>query len=149
MIKPGPAPAITLGSLYAVKTSSILPDPFAQSGAGGGCTLTLRQSNEPRHLTGVANLKNKIALEEPFAIDLTIDQSKIYSQPVVWERLKSNLLDFDQQRLERMDEGGTAFSILSLNSPGIQCIPNVKKAIDVPPPATDTLTHHIPPHPTH
>jgi hypothetical protein len=54
-------------------------------------------------------LKNKIALEEHFAIDLTIDQSKIYSQPVIWERLKANLLDIEQQRLERMEEGGTAF----------------------------------------
>lgn len=69
-------------------------------------------------------MKNKIALEEHFAIDQTIDQSKTYSRPVVWERLKANLLDIEHQRLERMDEGGTAFSILSLNSPGIQGIPN-------------------------
>src|SRR5260370_20113656 len=103
----------------------------------------------PLPLLRSSKLKNKIALEEHFAIDLTIDQSKIYSQPVVWERLKSNLLGIEQQRLERMDEGGTAFSILSLNSPGIQGIPNAKQAIDLSPPATDTLTHHIPPHPTH
>ena len=44
-------------------------------------------------------MKNKIALEEHFAIDLTIDQSKIYAPPVVWERLKSGLLDIEQQRL--------------------------------------------------
>ena len=93
-------------------------------------------------------MKNKIALEEHFAIDLTIDQSKIYSQPVVWERLKSNLLDIEQQRLERMDEGGTAFSILSLNSPGIQGIPNVKEAIDVSRRANDVLAEHISRHPT-
>ena len=88
-------------------------------------------------------MKNKIALEEHFAIDLTIDQSKIYSQPVVWERLKSNLLDFEQQRLERMDEGGVALAILSLNSPGIQGIPNVKEAIDVARRANDVLAEHI------
>ena len=44
-------------------------------------------------------MKNKIALEEHFAIDLTIDQSKIYAPPAVWERLKSSLLDIEQQRL--------------------------------------------------
>jgi hypothetical protein len=74
-------------------------------------------------------MKNKIALEEHFAIDLTIDQSKIYALPVIWEMLKSNLLDIEQQRLERMEEGGTAFSILSLNSPGIQCIHDPKEAV--------------------
>jgi len=93
-------------------------------------------------------LKNKIALEEHFAIDLTIDQSKIYSQPVVWERLKANLLDIEQQRLERMEQGGTAFSMLSLNSPGIQGIPNVKEAIDVSRRANDVLAEHVSRHPT-
>jgi len=47
-------------------------------------------------------LKNKIALEEHFATDLTIDQSKIYSLPAVWERLKANLLDTEQQRPGRL-----------------------------------------------
>jgi predicted TIM-barrel fold metal-dependent hydrolase len=93
-------------------------------------------------------LKNKIALEEHFAIDLTIDQSKIYSLPVVWERLKANLLDIEQQRLERMEEGGTTFSILSLNSPGIQGLPNAKEAIDVSRRANDVLAEHISRHPT-
>ncbi len=97
---------------------------------------------------GVASVKNKIALEEHFAIDLTIDQSKIYSLPVAWERLKANLLDIEQQRLERMDQGGTAFSILSLNSPGIQGIPNVKAAIDVSRRANDVLAEHVSRHPT-
>ena len=76
-------------------------------------------------------MKNKIALEEHFAIDLTIEQSRSYAPPVVWERLKASLLDVEQQRLERMEEGGTAFSILSLNSPGIQGIHNVQEAVSV------------------
>ena len=42
-------------------------------------------------------MKNKIALEEHFAIDLTIDQSKIYALPVIWEKLRANLLDIDAQ----------------------------------------------------
>jgi len=49
-------------------------------------------------------VKNKIALEEHFAIDLTIEQSRIYAPPVVWERLKAALLDIEQQRLERMEQ---------------------------------------------
>jgi 2,3-dihydroxybenzoate decarboxylase len=46
-----------------------------------------------------------------------------------------------------MDEGGTAFSILSLNSPGIQGIPNVQEAIDVSRRANDVLAEHISRHP--
>ena len=64
-------------------------------------------------------MRNKIALEEHFAIDLTIEQSKIYAPAAVWDMLKSNLMDIEQQRLERMEQGGTEYSILSLNSPGI------------------------------
>ncbi|WP_206171259.1 hypothetical protein [Trinickia terrae] len=56
-------------------------------------------------------MRNKIALEEHFAIDLTIDQSKGYAPPHVWEMLKSNLLDIEQQRLERMEQGGVEYSI--------------------------------------
>ena len=93
-------------------------------------------------------VKNKIALEEHFAIDLTIEQSKIYSLPEVWARLKANLLDIEQQRLERMEAGGTAFSMLSLNSPGIQGIPNAKDAIDVARRSNDVLAEHVTRHPT-
>jgi gamma-resorcylate decarboxylase len=104
------------------------------------------------HFVRSNKVKNKIALEEHFAVDLTADPSKIYSQPALqpalWERLKANLLDIEHQRLERMDEGGTAFSILSLNSPGIQGIPNVKEAIDVSRRANDVLADHISRHPT-
>ena len=93
-------------------------------------------------------MKNKIALEEHFAIDLTIDQSKIYSLPVAWERLKANLLDIEQQRLERMDQGGTAFSILSLNSPASRAFQMSKEAIDVSRRANDVLAEHVARHPT-
>jgi len=88
-------------------------------------------------------LKDKIALEEHFAIDLTIDQSSIYAPPGIWARLKANLLDIEQQRLERMAEGGTAFSILSLNSPGIQGIPDPAEALSVARRANDVLAEHV------
>jgi hypothetical protein len=40
-------------------------------------------------------MKNKIALEEHFAIDLTIGDSQVYARPAVWTGLKKNLLDFE------------------------------------------------------
>jgi gamma-resorcylate decarboxylase len=51
-------------------------------------------------------MRNKIALEKHFAIDLTIDQSKGYAPSHVWEMLKSNLMDIEQQRLEGMERNG-------------------------------------------
>jgi 2,3-dihydroxybenzoate decarboxylase len=93
-------------------------------------------------------MKNKIALEEHFATELTIEQSKVFAPPAVWARLKANLLDVEQQRLETMEQGGTSFSILSLNSPGIQCIPNAKQAVDVARHSNDLLAEHISRHPT-
>src|SRR6201981_3935934 len=84
-------------------------------------------------------MRDKIALEEHFAIDLTIEQSKIYTRPGVWEKLRSDLLDVEQQRLERMEESGTAFSILSLNAPGTQGIPNATEASQIAKRANDTL----------
>src|ERR1700693_581647 len=93
------------------------------------------------------SMRNKIALEEHFAIDLTIQQSKIYAPPAVWERLKTGLLDIEQQRLERTEEGGTAFSILSLNSPGIQGIYDVQDAVAVARRANDVLAEHVARHP--
>jgi predicted TIM-barrel fold metal-dependent hydrolase len=62
--------------------------------------------------------------------------------------LKSNLLDFEQQRLEKMDEWGTELSILSLNSPAVQGIPDAKRAIEVARRANDVLAEQVKRHPT-
>jgi len=93
-------------------------------------------------------MRNKIALEEHFATDLTIEQSRIYAPPVFWEKLKSDLMDMEQQRLERMEQGGTEYSILSLNSPGIQGIPDAAEAIDVARRANDVLAEQVSRHPS-
>ena len=92
-------------------------------------------------------MKNKIALEEHFAIDLTIGDSQVYARPEVWAGLKANLLDFEQQRLDQMDEWGTEFSILSLNSPAVQAIPEPKRAIEVAQRANDILAEQVARHP--
>jgi predicted TIM-barrel fold metal-dependent hydrolase len=92
-------------------------------------------------------MKDKIALEEHFAIGLTIEQSRIYARPGVWEKLRADLLDVEQQRLERMEESGTAFSILSLNAPGTQGIPDPAEAIHVARRANDALAAFVSRHP--
>lgn len=88
-------------------------------------------------------MKNKIALEEHFAIDLTIADSQVYARPEVWTTLKANLLDFEQQRLEQMDRWGTEFSILSLNSPAVQGIFDADRAVDVARRANDALAEQV------
>lgn len=93
-------------------------------------------------------MKNKIALEEHFATNLTIEQSRAYAPPAFWETLKANLMNIEQQRLERMEQGGTEYSILSLNSPGIQGIPDAKEAIHVAKHANDILAEHVARHPS-
>lgn len=40
-------------------------------------------------------MNNKIALEEHFAIDLTISDSQRYARPEMWSTLRVNLLDFE------------------------------------------------------
>lgn len=92
-------------------------------------------------------MKDKIALEEHFAIDLTVEQSKVFAKPGVWEKLRSDLLDVEQQRLERMEESGTAFSILSLNAPGAQGIPDPAEATQVAQRANDALAAFVSRHP--
>lgn len=92
-------------------------------------------------------MKDKIALEEHFAIDLTIADSQVYARPEVWTQLRQNLLDFENQRLEQMDQWGTAFSILSLNSPAVQSIPDPRRAVEVAQHANDVLAEQIRRHP--
>jgi predicted TIM-barrel fold metal-dependent hydrolase len=94
------------------------------------------------------SMKDKIALEEHFAIDLTIGDSQVYARPEMWTQLKQNLLDFEHQRLEQMDEWGTALSILSLNSPAVQSIPDPQTAVQVAKRANDILAEQIQRHPT-
>jgi 2,3-dihydroxybenzoate decarboxylase len=92
-------------------------------------------------------MQGKIALEEHFAITDTIGDSKVYARPEVWEGLKSKLLDFETQRIEQMDQYGVEYAILSLNSPAVQAIYDVPRAIGVATKANDLLAEQISRHP--
>jgi gamma-resorcylate decarboxylase len=77
-------------------------------------------------------MKNKIVLEEHVATTDTIGDSQEYFPAEIWPERRRQLLDFQAERLERMDACGIGFAILSLNAPAIQGIPHSAKAIDVP-----------------
>ena len=87
-------------------------------------------------------MHNKIALEEHFAIEATLGDSKVFGGHV-WETLRPRLLDIQDMRLREMDRHGIEMMILSLNAPAIQAIHDVKRAIAVAKEANDVLAENM------
>ena len=88
-------------------------------------------------------MKGKIALEEHFAIDDTLDDSKGFFPDDVWAELRDRLIDLHGTRLRLMDEYGIEMMILSLNAPAVQAIPDVKKANEIARQANDYLAEQV------
>lgn len=89
----------------------------------------------------------KIALEEHFALPETLDDSERYAADGFWPQLKSRLIDFDDERIAAMDKHDIAMSVLSLNAPAIQGIPDAVQAIALAQKANDALAEQIAKHP--
>ena len=70
---------------------------------------------------------NKIALEEHFATEQTLGDSQEYFFADRWEESKRRLLDIEERRLRLMDAAGIELTIVSLNAPAIQAIPEPSK----------------------
>jgi len=87
-------------------------------------------------------MKNKIALEEHFAIEPTLSDSQVFGAHV-WNDLRQRLLDIQETRLGEMDKHGIEMMILSLNAPAVQAIHDVKRAIDVARQANDVLADEV------
>jgi 2,3-dihydroxybenzoate decarboxylase len=92
-------------------------------------------------------MQGKIALEEHFAIDATLGDSKVFGAQV-WDRLGPRLIDIRDMRLADMDKHGVEMMILSLNAPAVQAIHDVKRAIAVAREANDVLADHVRKRPT-
>ena len=88
-------------------------------------------------------MKGKIALEEHFAIDDTVDDSAGFVADSLWQELKSRILDVQERRIREMDENGIELSVLSLNAPAVQAIPDPKKAVEIAQKANDYLAEQI------
>ena len=69
-------------------------------------------------------MQGKIALEEHFAIDDTVNDSKGFFPDEVWQEVRSRVLDLHDRRLRLMDEYGIEMMLLSLNAPAVQAIPD-------------------------
>jgi predicted TIM-barrel fold metal-dependent hydrolase len=87
-------------------------------------------------------MQGKIALEEHFATEATLNDSKVFGANV-WKDLGPRLLDFQEMRLREMDKHGIEMTILSLNAPAVQAIYDVKRAVSVAKEANDKLAAEI------
>ena len=72
----------------------------------------------------VTIMDDKIGLEEHFATDDTLLDSKGYLPERTWGELSRRLVEIADLRLAEMDRNGIAMMILSLNAPAIQAIPD-------------------------
>jgi predicted TIM-barrel fold metal-dependent hydrolase len=87
-------------------------------------------------------MQGKITLEEHFAIQATLNDSKVFGAHV-WEKLGPRLLDIQDMRLKEMDKHGVELMILSLTAPAVQAIPDVKRAVAVARQANDVLAENV------
>jgi predicted TIM-barrel fold metal-dependent hydrolase len=88
-------------------------------------------------------MQGKIGLEEHFAIEDTLNDSKGFVPDDHWEELKSRLLDIQERRLRLMDQHGMEMMLLSLNAPAIQAIPDPNAAAAMARKANDFLAAQV------
>src|SRR6187431_3314122 len=92
---------------------------------------------------GRKSMKGKIGLEEHFAIDDTLMDSKGFFPEETWVEVRDRIIDLHGRRLRLMDEFGMEMMILSLNAPAIQAIPDPKKANEIARKANDYLAEQV------
>jgi gamma-resorcylate decarboxylase len=88
-------------------------------------------------------MQGKIGLEEHFALEETLDDSRPFVPDEYWPELRSRLLDLHEKRLAQMDRHGMEMMILSLNAPAVQGIPGARHAIDLARRANDFLAAQV------
>jgi gamma-resorcylate decarboxylase len=87
-------------------------------------------------------MQGKIALEEHFAIEATLEDSHVFGAHV-WTELRSRLLDIQTRLVSAMDANGIGMMILSLNAPAVQAIADPKRAIAIARQANDAAAEHV------
>jgi 2,3-dihydroxybenzoate decarboxylase len=88
-------------------------------------------------------VKGKIALEEHFAIQDTLQDSAGFLPESVWSELSHRLLDIQEKRLGEMDKNGVEMMLLSLNAPAVQAIADPKQANELAKKANDYLAEQV------
>ena len=88
-------------------------------------------------------MDGKVALEEHFAIEDTLQDSAGFLPEVVWDELSHRLMDLHGKRIEQMDAHGIEIMILSLNAPAVQAIPDPQKAMEIACKSNDYLAEEM------
>jgi 2,3-dihydroxybenzoate decarboxylase len=88
-------------------------------------------------------MQGKIALEEHFAIEQTVQDSAGFSPADDWVELKARLLDIQDRRLREMDANGIEMMLLSLNAPAVQAVPDRSAASTLSRRANDFLAEQV------
>jgi 2,3-dihydroxybenzoate decarboxylase len=91
-------------------------------------------------------MQGKVTLEDHFAIAETLNPPTGFT-PEVWSVLKPRLLDIQDQRLRLMDASDVEMMIISLNSPAVQAIHDVRLATETARKANDLLADQVQKHP--
>lgn len=88
-------------------------------------------------------MQGKIALEEHFAVERTLADSQGFFPDSIWRELRGRLLDIHDTRLGQMDAHGIEVSILSLNAPTVQAVPDVRAADELARRSNDHLAEQV------
>lgn len=88
-------------------------------------------------------MEGKIALEEHFAIEETLGDSQQFMPLEFWAELRARLLDIHDGRLRLMDRHGIEKTILSLNAPAVQAVPDAARAVEIACRANDCLAEQV------
>ena len=88
-------------------------------------------------------MQGKVGLEEHFAITETVNDSLGFLPERLWSEMRARLLDFHDERLRQMDKHGIEITVLSLNAPAVQAIPDAKLANEIARKANDLLAEQV------
>ena len=88
-------------------------------------------------------MDGKIGLEEHFALEETLADSKGQMPDTIWPELRDRLIDIREKRLRLMDAHGMELMLLSLNAPAVQAVADPARAAALAERANDYLAEEI------
>lgn len=93
-------------------------------------------------------MKGKIGFEEHFALNETLEETRSFAgDSGIWDDFTRQILDLEDERLERMDKTGIELAVLSLNAPGVQRILNADEAMNVAKKGNERMAEAVARHP--
>ena len=93
-------------------------------------------------------MSGKIALEEHFNLPEFAGDLPQYVNPEAMREISRRLLDLSAERLGEMDAAGIDYSVLSLTAPGVQAVPDQRRAVTLARQVNDRLAEVVAAHPT-